>query len=80
MNTNDYVKHKFRELKAKKKAFGFELNVYNAAAIIAAAKAIEMAEWMDKDALIEYKTDYSARELKIYTDNAALAAEMRLRC
>lgn len=80
MNTNDYVKYKFRELKAKKRAFGFEMQVHNPASIVAAAKAIEMAEWMDKDVLIEFKTDYSARELKIYTDNSALAGEMRLRC
>lgn len=80
MNINEYKERKFRELKAKKKTFGFELAVYDPASIIAAAKAIEMAEWMDKGVLVEFKTHYSARELKIYTDDPALSGEMRLLC
>lgn len=80
MNLNDYKKRKFRELKAKRKAFGFELAVRDATDIIAASKAIEMAECMDKDAIVEFKTDYGKSELKIYTDQTALAGEMRLLC
>lgn len=69
---------KMRELKSRKKKFGFEMSIFTTECITAAAKVIEVVNWMDKDALIDFSRDYGKSEFKVYTDNELLAEELRL--
>lgn len=74
------MKNSFRELKARKRKFGFESNsMYKPEHILYVAEAIKTAQWMDKEALFDYKTDMGRSEFRIYTDFEPLAEELRIK-
>lgn len=73
------TKGKFRELKARKRKFGFEIHsFYQPEDILVAAEAIKLIQWMDIDALPDF--DIAANgsaKFRVYTDNENAADQFR---
>ena len=68
----------FRELKAKKAKFGFDFGHITLRNVVAIGKFIEAleTEWAGK--YLAEEAGYNRPELKIYTDDEAVAAWIRL--
>lgn len=68
----------FRELKARKRKFGFEINsFYNPEDILVAAEAMKLIQWMDIVALLDLDISNMSAKFRVYTDNENAADQFR---
>lgn len=66
----------FRELRARKATFGFEVSI-NVATFLPIARAVENARNISDDVRMEMKINMGHGDVKIYTDDAAAADYLR---
>lgn len=72
------TKGKFRELKARKRKFGFEIHsFYKSEDILVAAEAIKLIQWMDIEALLDLDISNGSAKFRVYTDNENAADQFR---